>query len=41
LLNGFSHCHELLLKRLRELAAAQIQLWTGSRQVGKTTLLLA
>jgi hypothetical protein len=41
LLNGFSHCHELRLKRLRELVAAQIQLLTGLRQVGKTTVLLA
>ena len=40
LLNDFSHCRELLLKRLREPAPARSQLLTGPRQVGKTTLLL-
>jgi len=38
--NDFNHCRELLLKRLREPAPGRIQLLTGPRQVGKTTLLL-
>ena len=33
-------CRDLLLKRLREPAPGRIQLLTGPRQVGKTTLLL-
>lgn len=40
LLNDFIHCRELLRRRLREPAPARIQLLTGPRQVGKTTLLL-
>ncbi len=40
LLNDSNHCRELLLERLREPAPARIQLLTGPRQVGKTTLLL-
>ena len=40
LLNDFNHCREELLKRLREPAPGRIQLLTGPRQVGKTTLLL-
>jgi uncharacterized protein len=40
LLNDFNHCRQLLLKRLREPAPGRIQLLTGPRQVGKTTLLL-
>lgn len=36
----FRHCRETLLKRLREPAPGRIQLLTGPRQVGKTTLLL-
>jgi uncharacterized protein len=40
LLNDFNHCRELLLGRLREPAPGRIQLLTGPRQVGKTTLLL-
>jgi uncharacterized protein len=39
-MNDFGHCRELLLKRLREPAPGRIQLLTGPRQVGKTTLLL-
>jgi predicted AAA+ superfamily ATPase len=38
--NGFGHCRRLLTERLREPAAGRIQLLTGPRQVGKTTLLL-
>jgi len=38
--NDFNHCRELLLQRLRERAPGRIQLLTGPRQVGKTTLLL-
>jgi predicted AAA+ superfamily ATPase len=33
-------CRERLLERLREPAPSRIQLLTGPRQVGKTTLLL-
>ena len=40
LVNDFNQCRELLLKRLREPAPGRIQLLTGPRQVGKTTLLL-
>lgn len=38
--NAFSHCREVLLDRLNEHAPGRIQLLTGPRQVGKTTLLL-
>jgi len=40
LLNDFTHCQRLLLERLHEPAPGRIQLLTGPRQVGKTTLLL-
>jgi predicted AAA+ superfamily ATPase len=36
----YSGCRRLLLERLREPAPGRIQLLTGPRQVGKTTLLL-
>ncbi len=38
--NDFAHCRRLLAERLREPAPGRIQLLTGPRQVGKTTLLL-
>jgi predicted AAA+ superfamily ATPase len=38
--NAFARCREVLLDRLKEAAPARIQLLTGPRQVGKTTLLL-
>jgi predicted AAA+ superfamily ATPase len=38
--NTFARCREVLLDRLKEAAPARIQLLTGPRQVGKTTLLL-
>jgi predicted AAA+ superfamily ATPase len=38
--NAFARCREVLLDRLKEPAPARIQLLTGPRQVGKTTLLL-
>lgn len=38
--NAFARCREVLLGRLKEAAPARIQLLTGPRQVGKTTLLL-
>ncbi|HEY6271877.1 MAG TPA: ATP-binding protein [Terriglobales bacterium] len=38
--NDYTACREKLLKRLREPAPGRIQLLTGPRQVGKTTLLL-
>jgi uncharacterized protein len=38
--NEFGHCRRLLGERLREPAPGRIQLLTGPRQVGKTTLLL-
>ncbi len=38
--NAFVRCREVLLDRLKEAAPARIQLLTGPRQVGKTTLLL-
>ena len=38
--NSFAYCRNLLLARLKEPAPARIQLLTGPRQVGKTTLLL-
>ena len=37
---GYGACRALLLERLAEPAPARIQLLTGPRQVGKTTLLL-
>lgn len=37
---GYRECRELLLQRLAEAAPSRIQLLTGPRQVGKTTLLL-
>jgi hypothetical protein len=40
LVNDFAHCRQSLLSRLREPAPGRIQLLTGPRQVGKTTLLL-
>jgi hypothetical protein len=39
-MNDYVPCRNLLLKRLREPAPGRIQLLTGPRQVGKTTLLL-
>ena len=38
--NDYTGCREALLQRLREPAPGRIQLLTGPRQVGKTTLLL-
>src|SRR5258707_9834932 len=38
--NYYVPCRDLLLKCLREPAPGRIQLLTGPRQVGKTTLLL-
>ena len=38
--NDFGHCRRLLEERLREPPPGRIQLLTGPRQVGKTTLLL-
>src|SRR5262249_36722367 len=38
--NAFGYCRKLLLDRLKEPAPGRIQLLTGPRQVGKTTLLL-
>ena len=38
--NSLAYCRNLLLARLKEPAPARIQLLTGPRQVGKTTLLL-
>lgn len=38
---GYVECLELLQQRLREAAPGRIQLLSGPRQVGKTTLLLA
>lgn len=38
--NDYSACRKLLLQRLGEPAPGRIQLLTGPRQVGKTTLLL-
>jgi len=37
--SDYAPCRDLLLKRLREPAPGRIQLLTGPRQVGKTTLL--
>jgi hypothetical protein len=38
--NAYVRCREVLLDRLKEAAPGRIQLLTGPRQVGKTTLLL-
>jgi predicted AAA+ superfamily ATPase len=38
--NAYALCREVLLDRLKEAAPGRIQLLTGPRQVGKTTLLL-
>lgn len=38
--NAFAYCRKQLLERLQEPAPGRIQLLTGPRQVGKTTLLL-
>jgi predicted AAA+ superfamily ATPase len=38
--NTFAYCRRVLIDRLREPAPGRIQLLTGPRQVGKTTLLL-
>jgi len=38
--NAYQHCRDVLLERLGEAAPGRIQLLTGPRQVGKTTLLL-
>jgi uncharacterized protein len=38
--NDFEHCRRRLTERMREPAPGRIQLLTGPRQVGKTTLLL-
>lgn len=38
--NAFGNCRKVILDRLREAAFGRIQLLTGPRQVGKTTLLL-
>lgn len=38
--NDYQSCRDSLLKRLQEPAPSRIQLLTGPRQVGKTTLLL-
>jgi predicted AAA+ superfamily ATPase len=40
IVNDYQACRQLLLQRLREQAPGRIQLLTGPRQVGKTTLLL-
>ena len=38
--NAYDHCRQLLVERLGESAPGRIQILTGPRQVGKTTLLL-
>ena len=38
--NAFAYCRRALLDHLKEAAPSRIQLLTGPRQVGKTTLLL-
>jgi len=38
--NAYLRCRDVLLERLGEAAPGRIQLLTGPRQVGKTTLLL-
>lgn len=38
--DAYAHCRLTLLERLKEAAPSRIQLLTGPRQVGKTTLLL-
>jgi len=37
---SYLRCREVLLDRLKETAPGRIQLLTGPRQMGKTTLLL-
>lgn len=37
---GYRECRDLLAERVTEPAPARIQLLSGPRQVGKTTLLL-
>lgn len=39
--NSYDHCRQVLMDRLAENAPGRIQILTGPRQVGKTTLLLA
>src|SRR5580698_144209 len=39
--NSYDHCLQVLMDRLAETAPGRIQILTGPRQVGKTTLLLA
>jgi predicted AAA+ superfamily ATPase len=38
--SSYGHCLQVLMDRLREAAPGRIQILTGPRQVGKTTLLL-
>jgi uncharacterized protein len=38
--NSYANCRKVLLARMKEAAPGRIQLLTGPRQVGKTTLLL-
>ena len=38
--NAYDYCRQVLKERLRETAPGRIQILTGPRQVGKTTLLL-
>jgi len=38
--NSYANCRKVLLDRMKEAAPGRIQLLTGPRQVGKTTLLL-
>jgi len=38
--NSYKYCRQVLMERLREAAPGRIQILTGPRQVGKTTLLL-
>ena len=38
--NGYAYCRQILNERLQETAPGRIQILTGPRQVGKTTLLL-
>ena len=38
--NGYDDCRQVLEQRLHETAPGSIQILTGPRQVGKTTLLL-
>jgi uncharacterized protein len=39
--NSYDHCRQVLIDRLTETAPGRIQILTGPRQAGKTTLLLA